>query len=75
MMKRLGIAFTIMAVLLPGALRAQDWGISWLPILVPASNEFPYIALGADYSVPAPYEAPATTLGRRRSGASSNLLY
>ncbi len=63
MMKRLGIAFTILAALLPGALRAQDWGISWLPILVPASNEFPYIALGADYSVPAPYEAPYVSNG------------
>jgi len=63
MMKRLGTGLVVMTILLPGVLRAQDWGISWLPILVPASNEFPFIALGADYSVPAPYEAPYISNG------------
>lgn len=63
MMKRLGVSILIMTALLPGASTAQDWGISWLPILVPASNEFPFIALGADYSVPAPYEAPFVSNG------------
>ena len=62
-MKRLATGVLTMTVLLPGALRAQDWGISWLPIMVPSSNEFPFIALGADYSAPAPYEAPYLSNG------------
>ena len=63
MMKHIGTCVMVMMALLPGALRAQDWGMSWLPILVPSSNEFPFIALGADYSVPAPYEAPYVSNG------------
>lgn len=63
MMRRLATGILTLTVLLPGALLAQDWGISWLPVMVPSSNEFPFIALGADYSVPAPYEAPYISNG------------
>ena len=44
--------------LVPGSLAGQDWGVSWLPTLRPAANEFPFISLFVDYSVPADYYAP-----------------
>lgn len=59
--------------LTPAAAVAQDWGLGWLPTFTPAANEFPFVALALDYSVPAPYEAPYTADGRLSAGAGGSL--
>ena len=57
-MSRLRSVVVALLLLVPGTLSGQDWGVSWLPTLRPAANEFPFISLFIDYSVPADYYAP-----------------
>jgi outer membrane protein assembly factor BamA len=70
-MKRLATVLAALAVLTPRWAAAQDWGVSWLPVLVPSANEFPFIALGLDYSKMAPYEAPYPSDGAFVAGAGA----
>jgi len=62
-MKRFLTAWVILLLLAPGTLAAQDWGVSWLPTLRPAANEFPFLSLFVDYSVPADYYSPFSSNG------------
>ena len=68
-MRHVRRALATVALVFPTVLQAQDWGVSWLPILVPSANEFPFIALGVDYSKKAPYEAPYISDGALIAGA------
>ncbi len=68
-MRGLREAAVALLLLVPGTLAGQDWGVSWLPTLRPAANEFPFISLFVDYSVPADYYAPFISNGALTASA------